>query len=75
MIDIWKTPAPMVGKEQRIREIAYRLWEEDGRPIGLADRHWQMATKLADQGEQTTSAPARVVDTRPKKKRRLRLVA
>jgi Protein of unknown function (DUF2934) len=75
MIDIWKRPAPMVDKEQRIREIAYRLWEEDGRPIGQADRHWQMATKLADQGEQTTSASARVVDIRPKKKRRLRLVA
>jgi hypothetical protein len=65
----------MVDKEQWIRETAYRLWEEEGRPIGQADRHWQMATKLADQVEQTTSAPARVVDIRPKKERRLRLVA
>jgi hypothetical protein len=62
----------MIDKEQWIRETAYRLWEEDGRPNGQTNRHWEMATKLADQGEQT--APARVIDIQ-QKKRRLRLVA
>lgn len=30
-------------EEERIRAFAYRIWEEEGRPLGEADRHWQMA--------------------------------
>ncbi len=45
-------------KEQRIRETAYHLWEEDGRPIGQAERHWEMARKLAEDAERQKSAPA-----------------
>jgi hypothetical protein len=32
--------------EQRIRERAYRLWEQEGRPEGRADVHWDEATEL-----------------------------
>lgn len=34
--------------EQRIRELAYQIWESEGRPEGGAQRHWQMARKLAE---------------------------
>jgi hypothetical protein len=30
-------------EEQRIREFAYRIWEEEGFPVDQADRHWEMA--------------------------------
>jgi hypothetical protein len=30
-------------REQRIREVAHRIWEEEDRPHGQADRHWEMA--------------------------------
>jgi Protein of unknown function (DUF2934) len=33
----------MADKKQRIREAAYRIWEEEGYPAGQADRHWEMA--------------------------------
>jgi hypothetical protein len=33
----------MADKEQRIREAAYRIWEEEGYPEGQADRHWEIA--------------------------------
>jgi Protein of unknown function (DUF2934) len=33
----------MEDREQRIREIAYRIWEDEGRQSDQADRHWQMA--------------------------------
>jgi hypothetical protein len=29
--------------ERRIRETAYRLWEEEGFPEGKADAHWELA--------------------------------
>jgi len=32
--------------EQRIRDRAYRLWVEEGRPEGRAEAHWQMAREL-----------------------------
>jgi hypothetical protein len=33
-------------REQRIRLRAYRMWEEEGRPQGRADTHWDKATEL-----------------------------
>lgn len=32
--------------EQRIRERAHRLWEEEGRPEGRADSHWFQAKEI-----------------------------
>jgi hypothetical protein len=37
------------GKEQRIREVAFRLWEQDGRPDDQADRHWEMARLIIEK--------------------------
>ena len=36
----------MVDQEQRIRARAYRIWEEEGRPEGRAEVHWDMAREL-----------------------------
>lgn len=33
-------------REQRIREIAHRLWEQEGRPSGQEQRHWEMAEAI-----------------------------
>ena len=47
----------MDHREQRIRETAYHLWEEDGRPVGQAERHWEMARKIAEDAERQQAAP------------------
>lgn len=36
----------MSDLEQRIRERAYRLWEEEGRQEGSAERCWELAREL-----------------------------
>jgi Protein of unknown function (DUF2934) len=36
----------MNDHEQRIRTRAYRIWEEEGRPEGRAEVHWDMAREL-----------------------------
>lgn len=42
--------------ERDLRELAYNIWEAEGRPIGQADRHWYMAVNLAESdGEQYMS--------------------
>jgi hypothetical protein len=52
----------MEDKEQRIREIAYRIWEEEGRPLDQAERHWQLAELIvikedAERAGRTPNAP------------------
>jgi hypothetical protein len=32
--------------EHRVRERAYRIWVDEGRPEGRADLHWEMAHEL-----------------------------
>jgi hypothetical protein len=32
--------------EERIRAKAHRIWEEEGRPPGRAEAHWEMAREL-----------------------------
>ena len=34
------------GHEERVRERAYRLWQEEGCPEGRAEAHWDMASEL-----------------------------
>ena len=35
--------------EKQVRDIAYRLWLEEGRPLGHAERHWTEAERIAAQ--------------------------
>ncbi|MBV9287609.1 MAG: DUF2934 domain-containing protein [Hyphomicrobiales bacterium] len=35
-----------MDREQRVREIAYGLWEEEGCPDGEHERHWLTAESL-----------------------------
>jgi len=50
-----------------IRELAYQIWESEGRPDGQHHRHWQMACKLAEA--QTQQAPQPLVRTKVTKPR------
>lgn len=38
-----ETPVAAAERDQRRREIAYQLWEQEGRPDGRADEHWSKA--------------------------------
>ena len=44
--------------EQRIRELAYQIWETEGCPNGQCDRHWDMARKLAEIETREEPKPA-----------------
>lgn len=35
----------MSNDEQRIRELAYQIWESEGRPDGKTEEHWALARK------------------------------
>jgi len=39
----------MDDNEQRIREVAFRLWEQEGYPDGQSERHWHMAREMIEQ--------------------------
>jgi hypothetical protein len=38
----------MADREDRIRELAYLLWLEEGYPEGQAERHWLKAETLIE---------------------------
>lgn len=46
-------------REQRVRERAYRLWVEEGKPEGRADAHWDMASELVaiEESQRDTLKP------------------
>ncbi len=41
----------MIDRDDRIREIAYFLWLEEGCPDGEADRHWSAAEAMHDNSD------------------------
>jgi hypothetical protein len=36
-------------RQQRIRDIAHRIWEEEGCPDDQEERHWRMAENIVAQ--------------------------
>jgi hypothetical protein len=51
------TAEPNSVIEERIRERAYQMWIEEGRPHGRDQEHWEKARRLIDR-EQLKSKPA-----------------
>ena len=48
-----------LATEERIRDIAYALWEEDGRPEGGAELYWFRACEMvASEAELAAGKPA-----------------
>ncbi len=33
-------------RSEQVRVLAHKMWEEEGRPEGRADAHWQLAEQL-----------------------------
>jgi hypothetical protein len=59
----------IASRDQRIADLAYRMWEEDGRPEGRAEAHWLRAAVLVDEMVPTTPAKKRASAPKtPKKK-------
>ena len=48
----------MLDREQRVREIAHRLWEEEGRPHDQEKRHWHAAERIFAAEAQQATPPA-----------------
>jgi hypothetical protein len=46
-----------LATEERIRAIAYSLWEEEGRPDGHAEDHWLRALDLVAAEAEPMSEP------------------
>ena len=45
--------------QERVRQRAYRLWEEEGRPEGREQAHWEMAEELVaiEENQRATLQP------------------
>jgi hypothetical protein len=47
----------MRSKEERIRERAYQIWEESGRPGGGHEEHWHQAELEVEEEPALTLSP------------------
>jgi hypothetical protein len=43
--------------EPRIRELAYLLWEQAGRPEGRAEEFWFTAVQIFDEEDDAAAPP------------------
>ncbi|MBL4609190.1 DUF2934 domain-containing protein [Halopseudomonas sp.] len=61
-----------MSDEERIRELAYQIWESEGRPEGQTEKHWEMARKLMESQEQgeLTPPPETPASGKPKRTRK-----
>lgn len=53
-------------REQRIRDRAYQIWEDQGRPEGGHEQHWLQAEREIDQeghGNRTFSTAGEAAET------------
>lgn len=46
--------------DNTLQELAYRIWEAEGRPFGEAERHWQMALEQAQMGANGSTTTASI---------------
>lgn len=53
----------MDDNEQRVREWAYRLWQEEGCPEGRDTIHWDKARELVatEDNQRSTTIPVRTL--------------
>ncbi len=51
--------------EERVRHLAYAIWELEGRPDGRAHAHWERALKELD-GVVSALAPVKATDANKK---------
>ncbi len=53
--------ATKIDVDQEIRQLAYRIWQEEGCPIGSDERHWLKAQDIWQQthpAKKSRSQPA-----------------
>ncbi len=55
-----------IDQVQKIRERAFAIWEEEGRPVGRDREHWLQAKKELGFSAQHDAAPAKTGAAAPK---------
>ncbi|GHB08231.1 DUF2934 domain-containing protein [Modicisalibacter luteus] len=58
----------MADDELRVRQLAYRIWESEGRPEGQEQRHWEMARKIVAAERESGRDVQPDVETEPDEK-------
>ena len=59
-----------MDRETVIRDRAYRIWEDEGRPDGKAEDHWNKAREQVEAEQKSASAPGGTKKPAARKPRR-----
>jgi hypothetical protein len=55
----------MGDREDRVREIAHRMWEEEGRPPDQEKRHWEEAERVVEAQDRAPTGAREPLFSRP----------
>jgi hypothetical protein len=55
--DAMPIPASDDGRERRIRELAYQLWQSEGSPEGRVEEYWHRARQRIEAETQSSYPP------------------
>jgi Protein of unknown function (DUF2934) len=58
----------IAGRDQLVADLAFHLWEEEGRPEGRAEAHWLRAAVLVDEMAPKKAAPKKLAAKKALKK-------
>ncbi len=56
MQKIKQTDSALQSREERVEQLAFQIWEEEGRPDGKAEDHWYLACLIVDGEAAGTSS-------------------
>ena len=58
-----------IGRDQRITEVAHRIWQDEGQPEGQAEAHWARAAAIVDTEKASAKKAAPKAKVAPTKKK------
>jgi hypothetical protein len=58
-----------MDRDAFIRQRAYQIWEEEGRPEGKAEEHWERARQLVEDEEAGRRSGKKPSNPRPRSRK------
>jgi hypothetical protein len=55
-----------MGRDALIRQRAYQIWEEEGRPEGKAEEHWERARQIVEDEAAGRRSARKLPNPRPR---------
>jgi Protein of unknown function (DUF2934) len=63
-----------MSRDQQIRDVAYAIWESEGRPTGCEAKHWKEAEAQINDLTKSGNGETKTVEVKTRTQRKVRRV-